>query len=80
MMILYLHSKELWKKPKLSDHYIKKIIRHFKNVGFNIDIMRQSRFISMVYCLLINNCPGVKLSSFGWCLMFVFAWADSGST
>ena len=30
--------------------------------------------------LLFNDDPSLKLSSVGWCLLFVFGWAHSDST
>ena len=75
---------------------IKKIVKRYIRVGYNLDIMRQSA------CLVLNpitvyrygflfNCTtvgqasdydgsGIKLISLGWCLMFICSWTHRGST
>ena len=62
MVIKFINSKEIVGKPNFSDQF-KKIIKLYKKVGYNLDIMRQSA------CLIVN--PN-KVYSYGFlfnCIM-----------
>ena len=61
----------------------KKIFNRYRRVGCNMDIMRQSKLIT-VPLYLHNGDSGrrldLKRSSVGCCLILVFDWAHCGST
>ena len=62
-----MNSKELLEKPNFSDQF-KKIIKHYKKVLYNLDIMRQSTSLVLnpitVYTyVFLFNCMAVGQAS-----------------
>ena len=47
MVIYFINSKRIVRNPNFSDQ-LKKIVKHYIRVGYNLDIMRQSA------CLVLN--------------------------
>ena len=86
---MVIKFKRVVGKPNFSDQF-KKIIKRYKKVGYNMDIMRQSAclVIKTVYSYgFIFNCMTVGQASdlitflkYSWCLMPVYGWAHRGST
>ena len=56
------------------------IIKHYKRVGFSMDIMRQPASLVVKPITVSGYGFLFNLYSVGQCLMFIYSWAHHGST
>ena len=83
--------KRIVGKPNFSDQ-MKKIVKRYIRVGYNLDIMRQSACLVLnpitvysydflFYCTTVGQASdSMTALTVGWCLMLICSWTHVGST